>query len=163
MKKLLFVASVLCSLQAICQSDTTKQMLYEGTQVHCKIAKDISGKDAKVGDQIEFLVAKNVIVNDKVLVKEGTRVVGSVTEAAGSKALGKKGKLEFSIDYLYLPNGKPVKLRSSVEKQTSGRGALVATTAVLLSPLALFIKGKQAKFEEGTVFVAYVDKDTSLQ
>ncbi|MFZ8485891.1 hypothetical protein ACO1M9_13665, partial [Staphylococcus aureus] len=67
--------------------------------------------------------------------------------------MGKKGKLEFSIEYLYLPSGRPVKLRSSVEKQTNGRGALVATSAVLLSPLALFIKGKQAKFEEGTEFI----------
>ncbi|MFX6202036.1 hypothetical protein ABTF50_21785, partial [Acinetobacter baumannii] len=77
----------------------------------------------KVGDQIEFTVAKNIVVGDKILVTEGTRVVGSVTEASGSKALGKKGKLELSIDYLYLPNGRPVKLRSSVEKQTNGRGA----------------------------------------
>jgi len=163
MKKFLLALVVLSTITANCQTDTSKQILYEGTEVHCKISKDISGKNAKVGDQIEFTVAKNVVVGDKILVNEGTRVVGTVTEASGSKALGKKGKLEFSIDYLYLPNGRPVKLRSSVEKQTNGRGALVATTAVLLSPLALFIKGKQAKFEEGTEFIAYVDKDTYIQ
>ncbi|MFM9469951.1 hypothetical protein ACKI1K_45765, partial [Streptomyces scabiei] len=62
MKKFLLVVFVLSSITVNCQTDTTKQILYEGTEVHCKISKDISGKNAKVGDQIEFTVAKNIVV-----------------------------------------------------------------------------------------------------
>jgi hypothetical protein len=76
--------------------------------------------------------------------------------------LGKKGKLSFSIDYLYLPEGQIVRLRSQVEKNLNGRGEAVAAGAILLTPAALFIRGKNAKYEQGEIFTAYVDEDTSL-
>lgn len=150
-------------IMAFSQIDPQKNILYEGTEVSLSLNNDLNGKEVKVGEQIEFKVSKDVIVNDKVMIKQGCRAVGTITDAARSKALGKKGKLEFSIDYIYLPGGKPIKLKSSPEKADSkGRGAVVATTAVLLSPLALFIKGKQAKIAAGTIFTAYIDHDIEL-
>lgn len=95
-------------------------------------------------------------------IQKGAKITGTITEAERSKALGKKGKLAFSIDYMYLPNGKVVKLRSQIAKNLKGSGAAVAAGAVLLSPVALLFNGKNAKYEKGTVFNAYVDKDTVL-
>lgn len=144
------------------QTDTTGIVLTEGTIIKAELAQDISGKTASVGETIDFHLGEDFIINNKVAIQKGAKITGTITEAERSKALGKKGKLAFSIDYMYLPNGKVVKLRSQIAKNLKGSGAAVAAGAVLLSPVALLFNGKNAKYEKGTVFNAYVDKDTVL-
>lgn len=161
--KTLFIALVLLIPEFIfAQADTTSVTLQEGTIIKAALTKDISGKEVSIGQSIDFELYETVIFNDKILIHKGAKITGSVTEAQRSKALGKKGKLAFSIDYLYLPNGKVIKLRSQVEKNLKGSGAAVAAGAILLSPLALLFNGKNAKYEKGEVFTAYVDKETKL-
>lgn len=161
--KTLFIALVLLIPEFIfAQTDTTGITIQEGTIIKAALTKDISGKEVSIGQSIDFELYENVIFNDKILLHKGAKITGSVTEAQRSKALGKKGKLAFSIDYLYLPNGKVIKLRSQVEKNLKGSGAAVAAGAILLSPLALLFNGKNAKYEKGEVFTAYVDKETKL-
>ena len=106
---------------------------------------------------------KGHILNGKVAVPKGSKITGSITEAQRSKGLGKKGKLSFNINYLYLENGKVVKLRNKIEKNLKGSGGVVDATAILVAPLALFIKGKNAKYKVGEVFDAFVNEDTELQ
>jgi hypothetical protein len=136
--------------------------LTEGTIIKVSLSQDLNGKKLEVGQKINFLTNDNVIVGDKVLVKEGLKVTGTITEAASSGMLAKRGKLAFSIDYLYLENGKVVKLTSNVKKDVKSSTGVVVATAVFLSPLALFIGGKNAKYEKGELFEAYVDETTSI-
>ncbi len=137
--------------------------LQEGTIVKVAINDDISGKEVQVGTKVNFTTTEDIIQGNTVVVGAGLKVVGTVTEASKSKGLGKKGKLSFNIEYLYLPNGKVVKLRSEVKKNLNGSGAVVAATAIFLSPLALFVKGKNAKYKEGDVFEAYVDETVVIE
>lgn len=174
MKKFLFVCLVSIPLYSIAQDSAAvispqppppvaeKIVLTEGTEISVALVKDISGKTAKEGEHVDFTLSEDFILNDSIVIAKGAKVIGTVTESDGSKMLGKKGKLEFSIDYLYLPNNKVVKLRSTIEANTKGRGATVAVGAVLLTPIALFIKGKQATYDKGTVFKVYIDKDTAI-
>jgi pantothenate kinase-related protein Tda10 len=162
MKTPLLALCFFIAVSGFSQTDTTKTVLYEGTIVKVKTVTELKGNELKVGDMVDFELAEPVMINDKVIVSPGAKATGSVTSAARSKALGKKGKLEFSIDYLYLPNGKSVKLRSTVAANTKGRGATTAAVAVLVSPLGLLWHGQQAKFPQGTVFTAYVDHDTII-
>ncbi len=162
MKKLLSTTVLLMPLFLFAQTDSTSSTLQEGTIVKAALTKDISGKEVSVGQLIDFELAEDIILNDKVVINKGAKITGSVTEAQRSKALGKKGKLAFSIDYLYLANGKVIKLRSQVEKNLNGSGAAVAAGAILLSPIALLFNGKNAKYDKGEVFTAYIDKETKL-
>ena len=43
------------------------------------------------------------------------------------------------------------------------RTVVSVSTAIVLTPLGLLIPGKSAKYKEGTVFDAYVAKDTPLR
>lgn len=135
------------------------QTISKGTVLKLSINDDISGKEVTVGQKIEFTLDQDVIQGNEIVLKKGLKALGTVTEAAGSKGLGKKGKLSFNIEYLYLDNGKVVKLTSEVKKNLNGSGGLVVASAVLLSPLALFVHGKNAKFKKGEIFEAYVDED----
>lgn len=173
MKRIIFSAVLLASISGFSQatasavtsvttSTATAVMLNEGTVIKVALNDDISGKEVTVGQKINFSLSEDIIQGNYIVLKRGLKVLGTVTDAAKSKGLGKKGKLAFSIDYLYLENGKVVKLRSDITKKLNGSGALVATTAILLSPLALFVHGKNAKYEKGEVFEAYVDENTTL-
>jgi ribosomal protein L14 len=162
MKKYLIAAMLLTPSVLFSQNDSTSNIIQEGTIIKAALTRNISGKELNVGQTIDFELADNIILNDKVVLPKGAKITGTVTEAERSKALGKKGKLAFSIDYLYTQNGRVVKLRSQVEKNLKGSGAAVAAGAILLSPVALLFNGKNAKYEKGEVFTAYVDKDTKL-
>lgn len=172
MKRIIFSAILLASITGFAQETAsvavtanvapTSITLNEGTIVKVALNDDISGKEVTVGQKINFSLSEDIIQGNFIVLRKGLKVVGTVTEAAKSKGLGKKGKLSFSIDYLYLENGKVVKLRSDITKKLNGSGALVATTAVLLTPLALFVKGKNAKYEKGEVFEAYIDENTTI-
>jgi hypothetical protein len=162
MKKIFLVAVILLSgLGANAQ--TKAVTLQEGTVVKVAINEDISGKEVQVGQKINFTTTEDIIQGNTIVVQKGLKVVGTVSEAAKSKGLGKKGKLSFNIDYLYLSNGKVVKLRSEITKNLNGSGAVVVATAILLSPLALFVKGKNAKYEKGDVFDAYIDETVTIE
>lgn len=160
MKKLL-LAILFVSFVSFGQ-ETQRFTLQEGTVVKLSLDKDINGKYLNAGDKIEFTLNEDIIQGNYVVLKKGLKAIGTVKEAAKSKGLGKKGKLTFSIDYLYLADGKVIKLRNEVTKNLNGSGGVVAASAVLLTPLALFIKGKNAKYPKGTVFDAYIDENTEI-
>jgi len=142
--------------------DSNALVLQEGTIIKAALLEDINGKEVNVGQNINFELSEDVIISDHVAIRKGAKIVGTVTEAERSKALGKKGKLAFSIDYMYLPDGEIIKLRSQVEKNLKGSGAAVAAGAILLSPVALLFNGKNAKYKKGDVFTAYIDKEVKI-
>lgn len=158
MKKIILGCALIISMSVFSQ-----KTISEGTIIKVSINNDISGKEVEVGQKLDFTTTEDLIQGNTIVLKKGLKVVGTVTEAAKSKGLGKKGKLSFNIDYLYLENGKVIKLRSEIKKNLNGSGGLVVASAVLLSPLALFVHGKNAKYEKGEVFDAYVDETMILE
>ncbi|PKP08985.1 MAG: hypothetical protein CVU08_14705 [Bacteroidetes bacterium HGW-Bacteroidetes-3] len=162
MKNLAITLLLIYPVFLIAQTENKEVVLPEGTIVKAVLMQDLNGKKDNVGQTINFELSDNIIFGGRVVVSKGAKITGTITEAQRSKALGKKGKMSFSMDYLYLANGKVVKLRNNVEKNLRGSGGVVAATAILVAPLALFIKGKNAKYETGEVFDAYVDKDTEI-
>lgn len=139
-----------------------KITLSEGIIIKAALTKSINGSQLSIGDKLDFELSEDIIVDNYTIVKRGAKILGTVTDAKGSRMLGKKGKLAFTIDYLYLPNGKVLKLRNQTTKQLQGSGVTVAATAILLTPFALFINGKNAKYERGTTFDTYLDETVEL-
>jgi hypothetical protein len=175
MKKIILCAALLAGLSNYSQGQIAGTTIsgtsgvgkvfaiQEGTIVKVSLSQDLNGKDLEVGQKINFLTSENIIVGDRVVIKEGLKVTGTITTAAKSGMMAKRGKLAFSIDYLYLENGKVIKLTSDIKKEVKSSTGVVVATAVLISPLALFIGGKNAKYEKGTVFDAYVAESAVLE
>ena len=113
------------------QSKSKKIILPEGTLVKAALKNEIRGGKMQVGNQIEFTLNQPLVIGDQVVVPQGAKILGSVTEARASGVLGRKGKLAFDIEYLYLDNGQVIKLSGQSAKNLKGSGAIVAATAVV--------------------------------
>lgn len=167
MKKIFLIAAVVLSSFATAQTETTVAgsniEIYEGATVKARLKETIKGGSVKVGQKIEFELAEPIIVGDRVAVKQGAKISGSVTECRSSGILGRKGKLEFNIDYLYLDNGQIIKLTSNQKSNLKGSGLAVGAAAVLVAPAAIFIVGKGAKFEAGTLYDCTVAENITLK
>jgi len=133
-----------------------------GTLIKAMLTKNINGQDLAIGDKLDFVLAQDIIIDEKIAIPSFSKITGTVTDAKGSRMLGKKGKLAFTIDFLYYKSNV-VKLQSQFAKNIQGSGVVVAGASILLTPFALFINGKNAKYEKGTTFDCYVSEDTFLK
>lgn len=139
-------------------------LLTEGTVVRVRLLETLdSGSKMQVGDLIAFEVADPIIVNGQTLVRAGARATGTLTESTNAKWGGRKGKLDFTIDYVEAVDGQNVRVRSSAN-QVKGKSnvGLMAAGAVLVTPVAVVLRGKNAVIEKGTEFTVYMDQDRTI-
>ena len=123
------------------------------------------GDRVQAGQRVRAQVARDVDINGKVLVKEGTPVlvkVGSVTErkmAGIKKTLALRAYETESID------GKAIQLDGGYHKEGKSRMALSISLGVIVFLPLIFLRGKTATLPSGTVFEAYVDRayDITIQ
>jgi hypothetical protein len=95
--------------------------------------------------------------------KEGTTVKGYIDEAEKAKSVGKQGTLRIQFDFTKAVDGTKIPLRST---RGSVEGDDKTTTsvalAVVVSPLFLLKKGKEAKIPAGKIMDAYVARDVEI-
>src|SRR3954468_13289153 len=122
----------------------------DGTKLRVRLDQTISSGSAEQGQAVELSITEAVRVNDQVVIPDGARVTGTVTQAQEKRHMGRAGKLDFSIDRVRAVDGEWIPLRYTVNKQSGGShavstGVLTAGAAVLFWPAApafLLIKGK---------------------
>tara|TARA_Y100000739_G_C20528666_1_gene427794 strand:+ start:160 stop:861 length:702 start_codon:yes stop_codon:yes gene_type:complete len=144
-------------------------LLSAGTRIPVVMTETISsdkkgGRKVEVGELINLRVQADVTdIDGNVLVKQGTLVSGTVTEAVKRKAAGTKGKLSFSVEFVKAIDGQsvPVNLKYSFAGKNKSAVAIGAG-AVVAAPL-LLIKGKPAIISEGQAFNALVVGDKKIK
>jgi hypothetical protein len=142
----------------------------DGTKLRVRLDQTISSSTAEQGQTVELSVTEPVKVGDEIVIPEGSRVTGTVTQAQEKRHMGRAGKLDFSIDRVRAADGEWIPLRYTVNKQNGGShavstGVLTAGAAVLFWPAApafLLIKGKDVNINKGVVFDAFTDRDHVL-
>jgi hypothetical protein len=143
--------------------------LSEDTPVRLRLGRNLSSGTEKLNDKVDFEVLEAVKIGDIVVIAQGSRAIGTVTEAKPKGRMGKAGKLNVNIDYVQLVSGEKAPLRA----QNGGKGgnhtgamtgAIVATSIIFFpaAPLFLFMKGKNINIPKGTEITAYIAADTSL-
>jgi len=78
-----------------------------GTRIFLSMINSVSTKQALVGDQLRLETAFPVIVNQKIVVPQGSWVTGTVTDVrrGGRGVKARHSELEVRFDSLTLPNG----------------------------------------------------------
>jgi uncharacterized membrane protein len=136
----------------------SKITIPEGTRVAVKSLEGVSSESAKMGQTIRFEVVRDVVVNSKVVIKAGAPAIGEVLKAESKRAVGREGTLLVGIRYATAVDGTQVPLRASLEEKGEERFGLSIALGVVLCPLFLLMKGKEAEIPAGTEYTVFVDR-----
>lgn len=156
----LFPASVSRPSQALTRmmSEQDDIFLAEGTPINVVTVQEITSKDAKPNDPVNFTVTEDVVINGQIVVRTGTPAVGSVVNAEKGGYMGKSGKLAIQVESTQTADGQTLKLRAAKGKEGDDK---TNSTMVLsmISPVFLFKKGGEAKIAAGTPVTVYVAQE----
>lgn len=148
MKKIKYLLLSLFSFAAI-SLNAQEITLRSGTLIPLEATKSVRAANVKVGDAVEFMVSRDVLVNNKVAIPHGTLVEGKVTLAKRSSAFGTKGRLGIDIKNM-IYNGQNIPLtHSSVSIEGDNRTALSVILFCFVTMPAAFITGSRAEMPAG--------------
>ncbi|MCU1239517.1 MAG: hypothetical protein JWO71_243 [Candidatus Acidoferrum typicum] len=128
-------------------------LLKNQTAVHLKLGRELSSAAAHVGEEVNFEVSQDVVVNGVVVIAKGAPAVGAVTEAEPKKR-GKGGKINASVASVLLANNEKIALRSFGIEQPADQKTGMSI------PL---MHGKDVTLAKDTEMTAYVDGDQHLR
>jgi len=130
----------------------------EGTPINVVTVKEVTTKDAKPNDPVEFTVAEDLVINGQVIVRKGTPAVGSVITAQKRGYMGKSGKLAVQVESTTTSDGQRLKLRAA--KGREGDDKTMSTVWLsAISPAFLIRRGSEARIEPGMVVTVYVAEE----
>jgi hypothetical protein len=92
----------------------------DGTKIRVRLDQTLSSGTTEQGQTVELSVTEPVKVDGQVVIPEGSRVTGTVTEAQEKRHMGRAGKLDFSIDRVRAADGEWIPLRYTINKPKSG-------------------------------------------
>jgi len=110
-------------------------VLPEGTKIRVRLDQNISSATAEEGQVVELSVTDAVKTGDAVIVPEGARVTGTITQAHEKRRMGRAGKLDFSIDRVRTADNQWIPLRYTVTKKSGQSHAI--RTGILTAGVAV--------------------------
>src|SRR5450755_1632805 len=119
----------------------TRVILPGGTPVTFQVTDTVSSGTAKVGDTFGIKVAKDVLVDDLVVVAKGAGGIGEVLKVDPAGSHGHAGSLGIQLDWVYGVDGNKVKLTSEQSTQEGENNAGVSSTMTIISWAFLGLPG----------------------
>src|SRR5580658_8634035 len=135
-----------------------KLVLREGADVSLKFAQDVSSKTANDDDPVALVLDQDIKIGDVVVVKAGSKAVGTITHAKKAGMLGKAGELNMRLDYLITDSGR-LRLRGTKGKEGEGKVGETVALTVLFGPIGLIKHGKNVEIKQGTPLLVYTDEN----
>lgn len=96
----LMLVFVLFLSPAMAQLPAPRLVIPEGTVIQLSLREPVSSKLSEPGDQVLAVVRHDVIVDDRMLLPEGTEIVGRVTLAKAAHAPLKGGLLQLTFEQI---------------------------------------------------------------
>jgi hypothetical protein len=145
-------------------------LLADGTPVKLQMVRTISSAHAKVGDGLDFVVVKDVMIDGLTAIPSGSMASGSVIAVKRKRMLGMGGKIVIMLDSVVLASGEHFDLRARkeikggsctklmlVEMLATGISYLPAT------PVLLFSRGGDSTVLKGLEITAFINGNSQLQ
>lgn len=135
----------------------------DGTEIEVVTTEELSSKTAAENDPVEFKVNEDVKINNRVVIAKGSLVKGIVTESEKSGRMGKSGRLNIRVESTTAVDGQKIKLRASRSGKGGDKTGSVIALSLLVSPLFLLKKGKDAKVKAGTKIKVFTDEEKKVR
>ena len=157
-KMILSLALLAMSGFAFAQKQVT---IKGGTIVPVEAVKNVRATEVQVGQNVDFRVTRDIVVDGVVAIPTGTIVKGSVYEAKRSTAFGTKGRLGIKLRYLNLPSGEVVNFASS-DVYIQGKNRTAISVIVFCCTCLPFPCGSKAELTTGVEYDATVASNTTV-
>lgn len=120
------------------KKDKVLKTVLEYNIIQVTFAQDFTSKDAKVGDEINFLLNEGLTTNEGTkLLPEGTTLVSEITSIQKPQSFNRSGKVTIQFKNFVTPNGKVIPIKAKVfKKDFLSRGKLNALGKGMGSTLA---------------------------
>jgi hypothetical protein len=115
-----------------------------------------------VGNIVQGHVWRRVVVDGITVIEAGAPMVLRISAIKKRKIAGRGGDVEISAVSVRAVDGAEIFLDGGYDKQGSHRTALSASLAAVVFWPAIFIRGKEAILEPGTIFDASIPADTHV-
>jgi len=158
------IALVLALLMPMMLSAETIKVPF-GTVVYCVLDQEVTSKTKHFseGDMVRAHVWKDVVVEHSVVIREGTPVYAQISKIKSAKVAGIKGFVGIDALNVQAIDGTDVALDGGYDRSGRSNMALSITLAAVVFVPFIFIKGKQAKLPQGTIFDAIVRQATDVE
>lgn len=157
-KVILSLAFLVMSGFAFAQKQLT---IKGGTIVPVEAVKNVCASEVQVGQNVDFKVSRDVIVDGEVAIPVGSIVKGSVYEAKRSSAFGTKGRLGIKLRYVTLPSGDVVSFAAS-DVYIQGKNRTAISIIVFCCTCLPFPCGSKAELATGIEYDATVASNTTV-
>ncbi len=158
----------MCPAQAATKAPATAVVLHDGTAVQLKLGRTVSSESDQAGEVVEFVLKKDLVADDTVILPAGTSVYGQiVTAQLEDRNSGAGGVLEFRLESLKLANGQEIPLRNIPQLPTTPTADLRPEMLVNLvnspyAPYAHFNDGKVTTVPKEMSLTLYVAADINI-
>ena len=136
-----------------------------GTRVFIELDQRVTSKKKHnaPGSFVDAHVWRDVVVDGHTVIRAGTPAMVQIGHIKGAKVAGVKGQVELKALQVSSVAGNDVMLVGGYDKSGKNLTALSVSLAVLVFVPLIFLKGKQAKLEPGTIFDAMVANETHIE
>jgi len=170
------------------RSNGTRLTLPENTEVSVRLEQPLSSRTARLEDRFEATVARPVYLDGRIVIPDGSRVQGTVTEVQRAQRPARGGRLNLSFDRLLLDDGSTVDLTARIVQvhedigsgDTVKQGAIGAAIGGILGKVlggtkgaivgvllggaggAIASNGDDVELPAGTVFTLQLDRAVNV-
>ncbi len=158
-----------CASAQEASATPARLLIPDGTPIKLQLDESVSSAHARRGDQLDFVVVRDVNVEGLTVIPAGTVASGSVTAVKGKRFLGIGGRVALKLDSVALANGERIGLhaRMAVKGRTRIKtmaAAMIVTGLVFLPAAAVFLltRGHDSIVLKSTAITAHTDSATSV-
>lgn len=129
-----------------------------GTRVFIELDQLVTSKKKQnqEGSLVRAHVWRDVVVDGRKVVEAGSHAMVQIGDIKGAKVAGVKGFVELKALQVPAVDGSDVLLVGGYDRSGKSLVALSVALAVIVFVPLIFLKGKQAKLQPGTIFDAMV-------
>jgi hypothetical protein len=135
-----------------------------GTKIFGELDQQVtSNKDEfSVGDMVRGHAWRNVGVGGRTVIEAGAPMVLRVSSMTKRKIAGRGGNVRVQAVSVIAVDGTEIFLDGGYDQEAGHRTGLAASLSALVAWPLIFIRGKEAVLEPGTVFDATIPANTSI-
>lgn len=136
-----------------------------GTRVFGELDQQVTSNEEnfRVGDSVRGRVWRNVVVDGQTVIPVGAPMVPRISSMTRRKIAGRGGEVEIQAVSVIAVDGNEILLDGGYDKQAGHRTGLAASLSALVAWPLIFIRGKHAVLDPGTVFDASVPANTNVR